>query len=157
MPVPDAALQILAAIFGVTQFSKVIRDLTPEHREMVAFWMQYARENQKLLLESGFIPYEPHFLYPIIKAYTETEEIIAIYAMNKLLHPDLRKNRVHIINATKEAKCYLRVDCDAHVKLTRRDCRGRIVSQEEKIVPKGICTMEISRSRLPELTKIIKK
>ena len=96
----DAALQILNCMFGVIQLSKIMKQMTVKHKEMVTFWLAYANENRKLLLESKFIPYEPHYLYPVIKAYDEAEEIIGVYADNKIIYPDLSKNRCQIINTT---------------------------------------------------------
>lgn len=149
----DAALQILATIFGVTQFSKVIKDLKPDHKEMVTFWLKFARENQKLLLESEFIPYEPHFLYPVIKACDENEEIIGVYASNKIVYPDLHKDRSRIINATKQAKLFLSVEETCAVRIKTYDCKGNVERSEALALRKGIAEIPVPRSGLLELTK----
>lgn len=149
----DAALQILATIFGVTQFSKVIKDLNPEHKKMVAFWLKFARENEKLLLESGFIPYEPHFLYPVIKAWDENEEIIGVYALNKIVYPDLKKERSRLINATKQAKLFIYVDEACAVRVKTYDCKGNVERSEALALRKGVAEIPVPRSGLLELTK----
>lgn len=147
----DAALQVLNTVFGVTQFSKRIGQMTTEHREMLAFWLAFERENVRVLQQSEFIPYEPHFLYPVIKAFDDTEEIIGVYAGDKVIHPDLTKRRSRIINATKAAVLYLAVEEGCSVELVKRDCRGYIVSQERAVLTPGIARIPVPRSGLLEI------
>lgn len=148
----DAALQVLNTIFGVTQFSKVPQNLTPDHREMVAFWLGFARENRKILQESQFIPYEPHYLYPVIKACNAEKEIIGVYASSKILYPDLHKQSL-ILNATKEARMFISVPEPMEVQARILDCRGRFVREESLSLPRGIAIIEVPRSGLLELAK----
>lgn len=148
----DAALQVLNTIFGVTQFSKVIGQMRTEHREMVTFWLKFARDNVKVLQQSEFIPYEPHFLYPVIKAFDAEEEIIGVYACNKVIQPDPGKRRSRMINATKEAALYLKLAEDCEVKLVRKDCRGHVVSEEKAVLHQGVIQVEVPRSGLLEMS-----
>nr|WP_300840568.1 glycoside hydrolase family 36 protein [uncultured Acetatifactor sp.] len=150
--VEDAALQVLNTIFGVTQFSKVIGQMRPEHREMVTFWLKFAGDNVKVLQQSEFIPYEPHFLYPVIKAFDAEEEIIGVYACNKVIRPDPGKRRSRIINATKEAVLYLKIAEDCEVKLVRKDCGGHVVSEEKTVLHQGVTPVEVPRSGLLEMS-----
>lgn len=147
----DAALQVLNTIFGVTQFSKVVEQMPQDHREMVSFWLKFAKDNVRVLQQSGFIPYEPHFLYPVIRAFDKTEEIIGIYAGNKVIHPDLTKCRSRMINATKEDALYLEIAQDCAVKLLTRDCRGHIVSEERVELRRGVVQIPVPRSGLLEI------
>lgn len=149
----DAALQILNCIFGVIQFSMKIEKMIPEHRRMVTFWLDFAKENRKLLLESDFIPYEPNYLYPVIKACNDLEEVIGVYAVNKVIHPNLNKDRIRIINATKKRELYLSVDKDYSVNTVTIDCMGKVVSKENIMLKKGIVEILVPRSGLLEITK----
>lgn len=148
----DAALQVLNTIFGVTQFSRVPQKMTADHRAMTAFWLGFAREKRKVLQESEFVPYEPHYLYPVIKACNEAEEILAVYASNKLLHPELDKHS-YIINATKQAKVYLELSEAVEVEATVRDCKGQLLRHERLSLGRGVSCIEVPRSGLLELTK----
>lgn len=150
----DAALQVLNTIFGVTQFSKVPQNMTPDHREMTAFWLNFARENRKILQESEFIPYEPHYLYPVIMACNEEKEIIGVYAVNKILYPDLNKQSL-ILNATKQGQVFVSLSEEAEVQAKVLDCRGRLVREEPLHLGKGVAAIEVPRSGLLELTKIV--
>lgn len=149
----DAASQILNTIFGVTQFSKIISKMRPEHKEMATFWLKFAKENRKVLQESEFIPYEPHFLYPVIKAFDDTEEIIGVYASNKVVYPDLQKEKSRIINATKQENLFLSVDADCDVKLITYDCRGHVTGKENVTWVKGLVQISVPRSGMVEITK----
>ncbi len=149
----DAALQILNCMFGVIQFSKNIKHMIPEHKEMVAFWLAFAKENRKLLLESEFIPYEPHYLYPVIKAYDDTEEVIGVYANNKIIYPDFMKDKSRIINATKQEKLFLSIEKDCRANILILDCSGKTIKKETITLHKGVSEVAVPRSGLLEITK----
>lgn len=149
----DAALQVLNCMFGVIQFSMKTQEMVPAHKEMVTYWLKFAKDNRKLLLESEFIPYEPNYLYPVIKACDDKEEILGVYADNKVVHPELDKSRTRIINATKKAVLYLSVDRECAVKLVATDCRGNITSEENVTLHKGVTEIAVPRSGLLEITK----
>ena len=106
----------------------------------------------KVLQQSEFIPYEPHFLYPVIKAFDAEEEIIGVYACNKVIRPDPGKRRSRIINATKEAVLYLKIAEDCEVKLVRKDCGGHVVSEEKTVLHQGVTPVEVPRSGLLEMS-----
>ncbi|MBE7054290.1 MAG: alpha-galactosidase, partial [Ruminococcaceae bacterium] len=97
----NAAKQILNSIFGVIQLSKKLETMKENHKKMTSFWIDFAIKNKKVLLDSKFYAYEPQNLYPVIKAFDEKDEIIAVYSKNKVINPDLNKN-VKIINATSD-------------------------------------------------------
>lgn len=149
--VEDAALQILNCIFGTIQFSKRIAEMPLAHKEMAAFWLKFARENEKLLQESEFIPCEPHYLYPVIKARNEQEEIIGVYAMNKVVCLDISKRRSCLINATKRDALYLSVKDAAVIRCRTWDTRGRLAGAETITFSPGIHELPVPRSGLLEM------
>lgn len=150
----DAALQVLNTIFGVIQLSKVPQNLTPDHHRMVKFWLGFAREHRRVLQESEFLPQEPQFLYPVIIARDEKTEITGVYAGNKIVSPSLDRHCC-LINATREARLFLSLPEAAEVQLTVRDCMGALLREERKTLAKGITELEVPRSGLLELTKIV--
>ena len=152
--VEDAALQILNCMFGTIQFSKHIEKMTQEHKEMSAFWLNFARENEKLLQESEFIPYEPNYLYPVIKAQDEKEEIIGVYALNKVVPLDPGKQRSRLINATKRDALYLSVKEAVTVKFRTWDARGRQAGEGTAALGPGIHELPVPRSGLLEVVYV---
>lgn len=150
----DAALQILNTLFGVTQLSKLIRDMTPEHLKMTAFWLNFQRENQRVLQQSALIPYEPHYLYPVIAARDEAEEIIGVYADNKVVEPNLALRRSQLVNASWQPKLLLRMGETVLVQLTTYDCMGQLVGTEERQFTVGIHEIAVPRSGLAVMEKV---
>lgn len=150
----DAALQILNTIFGVTQLSKVIRDMTPEHLKMTAFWLKFARENQAVLQLSTLIPYEPQYLYPVITACDAQEEITCVYADNKVIEPNLNMRRSQLINASWQPRLALRLRREASARVSTYDCMGQLVGVEERAFIAGIHEIAVPRSGLAVLEAI---
>lgn len=144
----DAALQILHTLFGVTQVSKVLRDIPENHLSMLRFWLAFERNNYKLLQESQLIPYEPHHLYPVIKACDETEEILAVYADNKIVQIDPQKCRCQLVNATWQDHLTIRTQEAAQLRLEVFDCMGHAVSERELAWEAGLHELPIPRSGL---------
>lgn len=147
----DAALQILNSIFGVIQFSQNISDMTEEHKRMTAFWLDFAIKNRKLLQESQLIPYEPHFLYPVIKAQDAQEAIIGVYTLHKVIDIETRLKNVKLLNATKEAVLFLNFDsfCDAVMVTT--NVLGEVITEEAVHFEKGLTAVQTPRSGKLEL------
>ncbi len=144
----NAALQILNSLFGVIQFSQIIHQMPAIHKEMAAFWLGFAIENRRLLLESQFIPLEPNYLYPVIQAQDEREAIIGVYATNKIIDINTVLERIQIINATKAAHVYLRFSECAQVFITSYDVLGREVLSESKYTDAGILKLCVPCSGL---------
>lgn len=150
--VEDAALQVINSIFGVIQFSQQLCLLPQSHRDMLAFWLRFAKENRKVLLESEFIPYEPHFLYPVIKAQDEDTAIIGVYAGHKLVDIDAGRAHIKLINATKENRLCLNLSEACTAEMTIRDTTGRLVRRETVALGAGLAMIDVPRSGLAEMT-----
>lgn len=152
--VEDAALQILNVMFGVVQFSRRLVSMRPDHKAMTTFWLKFAKDNIRILQESEFVAYEPHFLYPVIKAFDEKEEIIGVYANKKVICPDMSKERSRIINATKQPVVYLSVEQDNTVDMVTYDCMGNVTAREKLLLHKGCNEVTVPRSGLLEMVKM---
>ena len=152
--IEDAALQVLNTIFGVTQVSKVLKDLSPEETEMLRFWLDFERKNERVLQESELIPYAPQFLYPVIRARDVKEEIIGVYADGQILEPDFGRGRTQLVNACWQDHLAIRIPEDVKVRLRTFDCRGRAVTDETAEMAAGIREIPVPRSGLAILERI---
>ena len=152
----DAALQILNTVFGVTQFSKIIAKMKPDHKKMTEFWLRFERENQRVLQESRLIPSEPQFLYPVITACDEQEEIIGVYADNKVVSPDFSKRKTQLINACWQPFLTVRVPEDTKAAVKTYDCMGNVVEDTMRVFPAGIQEIAVPRSGLAVMIPIQK-
>ena len=149
--VEDAALQILNSIFGVIQFSQIIAEMPESHLRMTRFWLNFARENEKTLLHSEFIPQEPQFLYPVLRARDADTEIIGVYAPEKIIALDGAHTRLKLINATYAEEICLRFARPCAARAVIRSAAGDIVREEKRTFGAEIETVRVPRSGLAEL------
>ncbi len=91
---------IINAIFGVIQYSAMIKDIPVEHLEAMRKWMDFAKEHRETLLHSEFRPHHPELGYPVIEAESDTEHIVAVYQDNAVIDAAPRGKRLYILNAS---------------------------------------------------------
>jgi len=148
----DAALQILNSIFAVVQFSQIVADMPESHRRMTKFWLDFARENEKVLLHSEFIPTEPQFMYPVIRAQDAQTAIIGVYALRKVVPVDQTRPQVKLINASKQPQLWLQLDKPCTVQVLVRNTLGDVVREECCRWDAGVICLDVPCSGLVELT-----
>ena len=145
----NAAKQILNSIFGVIQLSKKLETMKENHKKMTSFWIDFAIKNKKVLLDSKFYAYEPQNLYPVIKAFDEKDEIIAVYSKNKVINPDLNKN-VKIINATSDNVIYVKSDAQKDINVCVKTCEGETYFEGKLSICEGVNCIKVPVSGLIE-------
>lgn len=91
---------IINAIFGVIQYSAMLRDIPQEHLEVMQKWIAFADEHRETLLQSEFRPHHPKLGYPVIEAESDTERIVAVYQDNVVVEAAPRGKRLYILNAS---------------------------------------------------------
>lgn len=91
---------IINAIFGVIQYSAMLRDIPQEHLEVMQKWIEFADEHRETLLQSEFRPHHPELGYPVIEAESDTERIVAVYQDNAVVEAAPRGKRLYILNAS---------------------------------------------------------
>lgn len=149
----DAALQLLNSMFGVIQFSMIIKDLSEEHRKLSKFWLQFAEENRNVLQLGELIPQEPHFLYPVVEACGEDESIIGVYARDKIVNIPVQQKTVKLMNATKDGYLTLRFAEAFDADVAVRNVFGEIVKTDQVHFNAGLNVVDAPRSGLIEMTR----
>ena len=91
---------IINSIFGVIQYSAMLRDIPEEHLAVMRRWMAFADEHRETLLRSEFRPHHPELGYPVIEAESDTERIVAVYQDNAVIEAAPRGKRLYILNAS---------------------------------------------------------
>lgn len=91
---------IINSIFGVVQYSAMLRDIPQEHLEVMQKWIAFADEHRETLLQSEFRPHHPELGYPVIEAESDTERIVAVYQDNVVVEAAPRGKRLYILNAS---------------------------------------------------------
>ncbi len=119
-----AALQILAVLFGVVQYSMVLRDLPPAHRTMLRHWIAFTKEHREALLLGAFRPHRPSEGYPILEGETSRETVCAVYSEGAVCEVTNPKPSVVVVNATPRPSLYLRLT-DAPTAVEAFDTFGK--------------------------------
>lgn len=153
--VEHAALQILNIIFSVPQISVRLNEIPQEHKEMVAYWIQYWNENRATLLQGEFQPHYPDGLYPVITSVGEEKAITAVYdnsyidteAFSQLLKFD-------VINAQNNTKIVLFNHSELGIyEITVKDCRGNVIANKAVKLIKGAQAFHVPPSGLIQFVK----
>ena len=76
----ESAKYIINAIFGVVQYSVMLREAPPEHLAMIGKWIRFSQDHRETLLKGRFTPHHPELGYPWIEAEGESERIIGVYS-----------------------------------------------------------------------------
>ena len=99
-----AARHILSALYGVVQYSVMLRDLPESHFKVVRHWLDFSQKHRKTLLHSDFRPYHPEACFPILEAESKAERIISAYQEGMVVKAGVADRDTYIINATGAEK-----------------------------------------------------
>lgn len=144
------ARQLINALFGAIQVSVKIKDIRPSHLKVLKFYLDFALQNKDVLLNSSFVPCEPQNLYPVVKAFDDKTEIIAVYAKNKIF--EISDSKItKIINGSCEDEIYIKSNCERKAKIAVKNCFGENVREEEITLMYGINTVKIPLSGVCEI------
>jgi len=108
-----AALNIISSIFGVVQYSLMLRDIPSEQTAVIKNWIKFSQDHRQTLLHSSFRPLHPELLYPVIEAESSTEKIVGIYEDNSVAVVATDKP-TYILNGTMA--CSLVVEFEGKTK-----------------------------------------
>ena len=95
-----AARHILSALYGVVQYSVMLRDIHDAQKKMVTHWIDFSQKHRKTLLHSSFKPYNPEACFPVLEAESADERIITAYQENIVVDGGAADRDLYIINAT---------------------------------------------------------
>ena len=99
-----AARHILSALYGVVQYSVMLRDIPKGQFDMVKHWIEFSQKHRQTLLHSDFRPYHPENCFPVLEAESKRERIITVYQEGVMVEAGAPDRDIYIINATGEAK-----------------------------------------------------
>jgi len=153
--VEHAALQILNILFSVPQISVRLNEIPAEHKEMIAFWMHYWNQNQKVLMKGEFTAHKPDALYPMLQAEDVNKSIFALYNQNSLSTLGLKdKKEFDIINAQNETSLVL-TNPNSLGKYTVKtfNCRGKMVHQSTLNLKQGALSIPVPPSGYVSFSK----
>lgn len=111
---------IINSIFGVVQYSTMLRTISQEQLDVMRKWMKFASDHRETLLKSEFRPHHPELGYPVIEAESDTELIIAVYQDNAVIDIHRRGKSVYILNASGSDSIVVR--CGKKTKTVKVPC-----------------------------------
>ncbi len=129
-----SALFVLNAIFGVVQYSVMLRDAPEAHKAMLRHWIRFSQEHRDALLKGRFLPRHPELQYPLIEAESASERIIGVYDDGRLVDCGAADRATYVLNATGAKGLSLRLASEAEVEAY--DTYGRRVAGRR--VPAGL-------------------
>lgn len=143
--VQNAALQFANVIFAVPQISMLIKDLPPEHIEMLEFYISFWKEYRSVLLDGKLTAKNPESDYSQASATLDNTTVHAVYTNNIV---DFESKNTVVVNAS--GFDYVVVRNAADKTFTVKNCKGEIINSgtvsctlEEIPVPKaGIIIIE---------------
>ena len=95
-----AALPILNAIYGVIQYSMVLKDINPTHKDVIRHWLKFSQDHREALLKGKFTPHHPEAGYTWVVGESDTERVITVYNDDVIVKLGDDNKKVYVINAT---------------------------------------------------------
>lgn len=122
-----AARHILSALYGVVQYSVMLRDIPKGQFDMVKHWIEFSQKHRQTLLHGDFRPYHPEACFPILEAESKSERIITAYQEGVVVKAGASDRDIYIINATGAEKPAVELE-KAPRKVEYYDTFGRLVA-----------------------------
>ena len=95
----QSAIYIVNSMFGVIQYSVMLRQAPKEHLAMIEKWIKFSQDHRDTLLHGKFTPHHPELLYPVVEAESERELIIGLYDDGRILDVPADKKTI-VMNAS---------------------------------------------------------
>ena len=144
-----AARHVLSALYGVVQYSVMLRDIPKGQFDMVKHWIDFSQKHRQTLLHSDFRPYHPENCFPILEAESKKERIITVYQEGVVVKAGTPDRDVYIINATGAEKPVVELQ-KAPRKVEYYDTYGNVVAGDKLVA--GLQRADIPISGYVKLT-----
>jgi alpha-galactosidase len=135
-----AARHILSALYGVVQYSVMLRDIPKEQKQVVKHWIEFSQKHRKTLLHSSFKPYHPESGFPILEAESSEERIITAYQESVVVNGGKADREIYILNATGVERVFVELDAKPK-KAEYYDTYGNLVAGAK--LAKGLQSVNI--------------
>ena len=139
----DAARAILSALFGVVQYSVMLREASAEQKAVIKHWLDFSQQHRQTLLHGEFQALHPERDYPLLLATGKDEQIIGLYQDDVVVPVTSAVAATYILNGAGGKEITLNLTRAAH-SVTIYDTYGKEVGK--KSLPAGISQIEVPRS-----------
>ena len=107
--VENAAKPVLDSLFGVVQYSMVLKNLPASHVEMIRHWADFTSVHEEALLRGTFRPHDPEANYPVLEGESAAERIIGVYLASSVVDCDAADKPVYVVNGSGAKRLTLRL------------------------------------------------
>ena len=94
-----AALYVINSMFGVVQYSVMLRNAPKEHLAMIEKWIKFSQDHRDTLQNGRFVPHHPELQYPVIEAIGKDETVIGLYDDGRVVDV-LSGRKTFVMNAS---------------------------------------------------------
>lgn len=143
----SVAKQLIAVLFGVPQISVRLSEITPEHYEVLKFWLSFWTENKEVLLDGELRIYNPEANYSMAEAVLNNKKICVCYSRNIV---GTSENELVTVNGTGEGYIAVRAAGDFEYEIL--DCMGRRI-ECAPIKMNGISVFNVPQSGVLHMYK----
>ena len=137
-----AALPILNALFSTIQYSMILAEINPGHKQVIRSWLKFSQDHREALLKGEFRPHHPENGYTWIEGESAVERIIACYSKDVCVKTGVADKPVYLVNATGSSGMLVEFSAPATVEFY--DTLGAAVGRVA--VGKGIYRLAVPSS-----------
>jgi alpha-galactosidase len=153
-PVEAAALQQINSLFSVPQISVLLDKIPADHLEMVTYWLAFWKKHRDVLLDGAFKPLYPAEAYPVVVVENDAKRLIAVYS-DLVIEPGSALPEIWLVNGSSSNRIVLDVREELGTRrITVRDCRGNVVSEDQIVFGKGLRQIDVPVSGTACLTEL---
>jgi alpha-galactosidase len=153
--VEAAALQVLNILFSVPQISVRLAEISPDHRQMLEFWLGYWNENKGVLLDGDFRAFAPQQNYPMVTGQQNAKLVAAIYQDMFVASGTEPLDAIDIVNGKSTPGAVLRLEQDFGAsKVIVYDTLGKVVSEKTRELARGAHAFDVPPSGLVQIKKL---
>ncbi|MFU8847623.1 MAG: glycoside hydrolase family 36 protein [Opitutales bacterium] len=153
--VEAAALQLLNILFSVPQISVRLAEISPEHRQMLDFWIGYWTENKAIFLDGEFRAFAPALNYPLVSGRHNQKLIAAVYQDMFVASGSDPLRAIDIVNGKSNSGVVLRLEQNfGRSSVTIYDARGQVVSKKMQRLGLGAHVFDVPPSGLVQIKRV---
>jgi len=126
------AQQFIGAMFSTPQVSMELDALSPEHEQVVRFWLGFLRDHADVLLDGVLLPARPDARYTQVRAVGAETTVVGVFT-NPVVRFDDRS--MVLVNGGAEGRIFVEGAGSGPVDLVVSDCSGREVYRRTTTPP----------------------
>ena len=142
-----AALNVLNTLFGVIQYSTVLKGSPEDHFRMIRHWLDFSARHRGALVKGAFRAHRPEAKYPLLEGWDTAERVFGVYSPAEVVAVPDDARRTYVVNGTLAESLVLELAAPRKVKTY--DVFGAEVAVSE--LPQGLARVAVPAAGYLEL------